>query len=466
MSAYKIRRPKIRRVDLVDEGAAPDAHILIAKNKDKGYPEKKEGGQERNPQQRPAPSTPGMTSDKGGDPEIEQIRQRVREFLSRQQATADAGDNGMGAPMAEGGEDAPAEEPRKPRISHLSPEDFEVTSEGRNLIEWSLPEDKLPEGVEEVTIAQVRAGESMRFQWMMDPLNGPPMEGTGKTADEAFTALRAAITQLNGMDPNEGFGGLPTSGNTPGAGAPAEKKPANENLAKRIKLAKRVTSATVRKTSAGSAENTGDNSMPEIDLEALAESIPDEILDYIEELETENASLVAAAAAPVAKSDDSGDDVDLEKALSDVPESVREIYKAQAERLAAAEKALAEEQVAKANKEWVAKAAAFDGVIDNPDDFGPVLRKFAEVDADAAEKLSSALAAAASRLEKSALFSEMGHNVHIETDAEKQVEQLAKSLRDSNPEMTPEEARWQVFESNPALYDAHVAEHRARVKSA
>ena len=468
----KIRRARIRRVDLVDEGAAPDAHILIAKNRDKGYG--KEGKQERPSTERPRPSSPEKSSEgESGDPEIEAIRARVREFLARTEAKAGAGDNGMGAPMEEGGEEeglpaddvAVEEAPRKPRISHLSPEDFEVTSEGRNLIEWSLPEDKLPEGIDEVTISQVKAGESARFQWMMDPVNGPPMEGTGKTADEAFTALRAAITQHNGMDPNEGLGGLPMGGNK-GGQAPQDQEQ-KQPMAKRLKLVKRaanVTSATVRKTSARSAENTGVNSMPELDLEALAEALPDEILDYIDELETENASLIAAAAASVAKSAE-GVDVDLEKALAALPEASRAILKAQTERLVAAEAALAEEQLAKSNQEWVTKAAAFDGVIDNAAEFGPVLRTLHGVDPEAADKLVSALSAAATRMEKSALFSEMGHNIHIETDTEKRVDQLAKSLREATPDLTTEEARWQVFEANPELYDAHVVEHRARAKS-
>ena len=55
--SYKIRRARIRRVDIVDEGAAPDAHILIAKRRD------------------PDPNS------------VEAIRERVREFLDRTAAS-------------------------------------------------------------------------------------------------------------------------------------------------------------------------------------------------------------------------------------------------------------------------------------------------------------------------------------------------------------------------------------------
>lgn len=189
------------------------------------------------------------------------------------------------------------------------------------------------------------------------------------------------------------------------------------------------------------------------DLEALVAQVPDEVLEYIEALEgrVEELTAVEKAAAP-APTDD------IEKALTELPEGLADLFKAQKAELEETRQALEAERVAKAEAEWVEKAAALEGVIDNTEEFGAKLRALSEVDSELADSIVSALSAASERVAKADLFVEKGHRGGAPTSAEEKIEQIAKSLVEANPAKTLETARSEAWESNPELYDEYTNE--------
>lgn len=209
---FRLRNMKVTRVDLVDRGANQDAHIVLAKA-----------------------DAPAKTSD---------LASRIKEFMASRSAATAKGAPGQapGAPAPGGGASPLGREKGSgSRIVRLNPADFEVVNSSGNMMEWAIPEDKLPEGVEEAMMTMVQSGDTPMFQWLIDPLAGPPVEGTAKTAAEAFVAMRGALTTQGAMDPAAMLGGLPgqpAPGGAPG-GAPASKpNPAAPRLAKRIKVLK------------------------------------------------------------------------------------------------------------------------------------------------------------------------------------------------------------------------------------
>lgn len=186
------------------------------------------------------------------------------------------------------------------------------------------------------------------------------------------------------------------------------------------------------------------------DIQALVEQVPDEVLDYIEELETR------LSAATVGTSDDP-----VEKALSSLDPEVAAIIKSQRDELAEARAALEAEQVAKANAEWVAKVRPFDGIVDNPETLGTALREVAESSAELADSILSALQTANARVAKSGLFTEFGHTQPAAGSAEEKIQTIAKALIEADPSKTQAAAEAEAWEANPALYEQHVAERRA-----
>lgn len=199
------------------------------------------------------------------------------------------------------------------------------------------------------------------------------------------------------------------------------------------------------------------------ELQALVEQVPDEILDYIEQLEdrVEKAETFIASVTEMGEPEDA----EIEKALADLPPAAAELFRAQAAQLAEAQAQLNSESIAKADAEWTNVARSVDGLIDSPESFGPMLRQVAEIDADLAKSIVSALQTANARLEKSALYSEIGHVAPAAGSAEEKVTHLAKSLREVHPDKTEADAIGEVLEANPELYDQYTAEQRERSRS-
>jgi hypothetical protein len=205
------------------------------------------------------------------------------------------------------------------------------------------------------------------------------------------------------------------------------------------------------------------------DLAALAENIPSEVLDYIDEVEEARDTAVAKSVelqTAIDEGTSENDSTDTEsdpiaKALGDAPAELVQLFKSQAERLDAAESDLAASKESKENGEWVAKARSFDGLVD-PETFGPALRAIATHDSELADMIATALETATGQIEKSRLFDEFGHGSAIETEAADQISAIAKADGDQ----ADETARAEAWESNPELYDQYVAERRDATRSA
>lgn len=253
---FRLRNVNVTRVDMVDRGANQLADIVLAKadstiSKDskKGYPEK--NGKNSNGKKRPE-----GTGERGSVKVKGELAERIREVMAQRE-------NGEGGEEkgAEDGKDdkkfdrSPLSRPRgeSQRIVRIRPTDFEVTSADGNMMEWAIPEDKLPESVEEAIMTMAQSAEGVMFQWMIDPLAGPPVEGTAKTAEEAFLAMRGALTNTGSMDPSQMLGGFPNvpgqqNGQQPGQNPQQqqaqqqpkpERKPSN-SVAKRVRTRKRI----------------------------------------------------------------------------------------------------------------------------------------------------------------------------------------------------------------------------------
>lgn len=189
---FRLRNMNITRVDLVDRGANQDAHIVLAK------------------------------ADTEGAVRRSSLADRLSQLMQSK------ADKPSGSPLGR-------DKGEKKRILRLSPEDFEVTRKDKNMIEWAIPEDKLPEGVEEAMMTMAVSGEVQMFQWMIDPLAGPPVEGQAKSAAEAFMAMRAALTQSGSLDPTDMLGGMPSEQKPQQPSQPNQKpqqKPQQQPMAK------------------------------------------------------------------------------------------------------------------------------------------------------------------------------------------------------------------------------------------
>lgn len=211
--------------------------------------------------------------------------------------------------------------------------------------------------------------------------------------------------------------------------------------------------------SAGSADPKKESDMAidpsAVDFEELAE--------YIEGLEGQVADLTKrleeADKVEVVIDEDVSD---IEKALAetDLPDGVVEILKRDRKRLEDAESRLAKAEENERTAAWVAKAEALPGIVDNPDEFGPVLREIADADEDLAKSVEDVLAKANERISKGDLFSEVGSGGSgtSSDSALGRATEIAKSLMESSPELSVEEARGRVWEMNPELYEEYRSE--------
>lgn len=218
MKRFRLKDMNITRVDLVDRGAAPDAHILFAKSDSFTPPSGK-----LKPKKPPTPAVAPVASSPAPKPKPKAPAKKPGAGSALQSFR----ESGLNKPATEpkvGPPPMPGALGRPPgsgsRIVRIAPTDFEVTRMDGNMMEWAVPPDKLPEGVEEAIVTMVQSGDQVTFQWMIDPLAGPPVEGTANTAAEAFVAMRGGLTNTSAMDPMQMLGGFPSQmPAVPGMGA-------------------------------------------------------------------------------------------------------------------------------------------------------------------------------------------------------------------------------------------------------
>jgi hypothetical protein len=214
-----------------------------------------------------------------------------------------------------------------------------------------------------------------------------------------------------------------------------------------------------------SAERDKEPHMADIDLDAL----DPEVAEYIANLETESEELQKSLSALVEEvekgyhdpeDDDGGEEEDIFKSLD--PDVAR-IVKADRERLEKAEGELEAFRIEKANQTFIAKAAEFRGVVDNPESFGPDLRAIHELDPEIAKRVETMLAVAAERIAKGDLFAEYGTARNgLDGNAYQKATAIAKSMVENDPNLTLEEARARVWESNPDLYEEYRSDSAKR----
>lgn len=196
--------------------------------------------------------------------------------------------------------------------------------------------------------------------------------------------------------------------------------------------------------------------MPDIDIDAVVAELPDEIVNYIGELQDEVTSLTksldeANESAPV---EDDGLDP-IEKALGDLDDDGAKAIREKLELLDSLEQTIVAGAIEKSDMTYIEKARAFDGFAD-PDVLGPALRRLAAGNPDDVAVVEEAFAKAAAQTNVTTLYDELGTTIAKSGDAESQIDQIAKSLVTVDPNLTIEEARAEAWERNPELY----AEHR------
>lgn len=196
-------------------------------------------------------------------------------------------------------------------------------------------------------------------------------------------------------------------------------------------------------------------------IDALVADLPDEIVDYIGDLQdsVENLtkSLEEAETDPVVV-----DDRDpFEKALDGLDDESAAIIKSQIDKLSELEEKVTKAEQETADAEYISKARAFDGLGD-PDEIGPALRRLSEVSPEDADLFEKAFAAASTQEVTATLYEELGHSISKSTDVDVQVAAIAKSYQEANPELTEADARSQAWENNPELYEEHGREQQAK----
>lgn len=205
--------------------------------------------------------------------------------------------------------------------------------------------------------------------------------------------------------------------------------------------------------------------MDEID--ALVAELPDEIVDYIGELQDSNETLQKSLTEAQAQMSDTEDDepVDdrdpIEKAFDSLDDEAAAAFKEKLDRLDTLEEKVTKAETAAADDVYIAKARAYDGLGD-PNELGPALRRLAETDPEDAALIEKAFAAAAEQAATSDLYEELGHEIHKSTDVDAQVEVIAKSYQTTDPSMSIEEARSKAWENNPELYEEHSRDQQAK----
>jgi hypothetical protein len=205
--------------------------------------------------------------------------------------------------------------------------------------------------------------------------------------------------------------------------------------------------------------------------------LPDEVIQYIQQLEqalaeaqgenTPSGDQEDTDVNPFGKSIDSLDDdettflAELAKNLED--EDQREnIAKAMALVEKAQERAEAAEEIAKAerdfrlNQEFVAKARSYTNLPVSAEEFGPVLKKLTEaLDEDEVALVTKALSAANETT--ATYFGEIGkrgiEGMESVSKVDAKAEEIAKSEN-----ISIEQARERVLESDPSLYDEYLQE--------
>jgi len=199
------------------------------------------------------------------------------------------------------------------------------------------------------------------------------------------------------------------------------------------------------------------------EIDDLVAELPDEIVDYIGDLqdsvETLTKSLDEAKAVDDPEVIDERDPIT--KALDTLDDEAAAVIVDKLEQLDVLEAKVTKAEEDASDTEFIAKARAYDGLGD-PDEIGPALRRLTESAPEDAALFVKAFDAAMEQAATGDLYTELGHEVHKSTDIDEQVAEIAKSYQTANPELSSEEARSMAWENNPELYEEHRVEQQSR----
>lgn len=206
--------------------------------------------------------------------------------------------------------------------------------------------------------------------------------------------------------------------------------------------------------SAGSAVPAGEADMSE----TVSATDLEDLVEYVEKLEADIVDLQKSLDDSTPPAEES----EIAKAIADLPEDVAKAIEAERTELEEAREAVAKADIAKADAEYIAKATAMPGIVDSPEDFGPVLRQVAELNEELAKSIMGVLETANERIKKGDLFEEAGHGSTVSGgDAFNKATTIAKSMIDAGTETDLATARSKVWETNPDLYDEYQVEREA-----
>jgi len=213
---------------------------------------------------------------------------------------------------------------------------------------------------------------------------------------------------------------------------------------------------------AGSSTDKQERGMADNDeLSPEAQAVVAERDEKIASLTKQVEDLTEAVAKASADDDDGGDGALPDEVVKSLPEPVRAaIAKAQADAEAATAAATeATEQLRKerdeaADRAAIAKASAWSNIGVDGAEFGPLLRKAAQVDPDLGRKIESTLAALSEQVSTGDLFKEFGSGGGSgnEDDAERQIMSKAADLVAKGEADNIHVAVGAVAKTHPDLY--------------
>lgn len=196
---------------------------------------------------------------------------------------------------------------------------------------------------------------------------------------------------------------------------------------------------TKMSTDAESAKTLQGDGMPEVDLSAIEDA---DLRKSIEETYDGQQTRIAELQSQI-------DELNPPDPVEKADPEIQELVKAQEERLAKAEEALAKERSERRRTEYIGKAKPLEMLLGKADEMGPVLAELAEAAPDAYEKLEGALVAASQRDELAKLFAKMGTEGEGEADPIGRRDAFVKSYLADNPGKSEVEARAEFWKQNP-----------------
>lgn len=200
-----------------------------------------------------------------------------------------------------------------------------------------------------------------------------------------------------------------------------------------------------------------EDQMPDINQDDL----PEEVVNYISELEGSVDEMIAAISS-LDDDDESYEDeiVDEdERELAEVGKSdsvtiSKADHQALIYRVEQAEQIAKAERDARKRSEAIAKADSMTLSVDR-DQLVDLLFDLERIDSDIASRVESVLTAASEQLQKSALFSEVGKST-VEFASTSSLQSAADEIAKSEPSLTQEMAFAKALEQNPDLYDQYL----------